>query len=433
MILAATLSFAPVYAASQGASLPYLLDFEVDAVEAAAMAEEWEVFNFDNNDFKWSVKPDGLAFNFNEYGGKAQDALMSPAFNLTPGEYDLSFRLKGGDTNYPLNIGLYSGEAPPASLSSFSASSTITLNGSEKTFEEHNLKLQVNSGGQAHIVFFTDKSKRYGYDLSDIVINRISLSGQEVELTSIPYSAADYSDFAIFNVNGDSEQDGSPTTWRPGADGLRIDSPFQGTDDWAISPAFEIVEGKVYKLSLSTEIAKKSSVEFFTGQAPAVAAMTTKLATLSEGGCREFLFMAGSESELVSSGMRSSRTGQISTLLFMPPGPISFGFHAPSSGATASVISFVLTESTLDDLERRPSNVKNLEAVVSDFEVTLKWNAPDVNNALEPLTTIDKIEVLRNGELLKTFETPAPGDKMQFSDTPARDVSLIQSFRMSET
>lgn len=398
------------------ATLPYELDFSVDPAGAAAKAEGWKVYNFDKNDFKWSVGSEGLTFNLNEYGGKAQDALMSPAFNLSPGEYDFSFSIKGGEEDYPLNIGIYAGDDEPTGVASFVASSTIKLNGSKKTYEEHNLKIEVSTAGVAHFVFFTDKSKRYGYDPYDIVINKISISGQEVEVSSIPYNAGDYSDFTIVNSNGDTEQDGSPTSWQAADGCLKIDSPFPGTDDWAISPALELEAGKVYKVTLAIELEEESSVELYAGQVPAVVAMVNRMGELVSSGEYDFLIKGVDGTE--SAQQRNVASRLASSMLFMPCGPIAFGLHAPAAGAVATVTSFAVTETTLDDLERRPGNVTDLKAEVNELEALLSWKAPAVDNAREPLVSLDKIEVYRGEELVKTFDSPEVGAAMEFRDAP---------------
>lgn len=399
--------------------LPYEFDFTTDAEEAKTKAMQWTSFNFDNNNFKWNVGTDGLTLNLNEYGGKAQDAIVSPAFKLIPGEYDFSFSIKGAESGYPLNIGVYTGEEEPTAISAFTASKTITLNGSKKTYEEHNLKIDVNEGGTARFVFFTDKSKRYDYDPYDVVINRISISGQEISTVTVPYTTTDFSDFRIVNANGDSESDGTPTTWTAKDNTLKIDSPFANTDDWAISPALAIEAGKVYKLTVAAELEEGNILELFAGQSPAVVALVSGMGNITTSGSHEFLVKATDGAAEAKS--LEARSGKISSMLFIPAGSVAFGIHAGNS-AVATISLFSVTESSTDELERHPGNVTDLKYELNEMEATISWKAPACDNAREPLAKLDKIEVYRDNELLKTFDNPAVGSQMDLKDEPGEGV-----------
>lgn len=65
-------------------------------------------------------------------------------------------------------------------------------------------------------------------------------------------------------------------------------------------------------------------------------------------------------------------------------------------------------------------SMESLEVSVVDaltHDVTVSWTVPSESMTGDPLTSIQKIELRRNGELVQTFNDPVPGDEVTFEET----------------
>ena len=185
---------------------------------------------------------------------------------------------------------------------------------------EYKVELTVNDSARARLAVATDPSFDYDWDLYNIMINSVSVSHREFDTVSVPYEPEDYDEFIILNVNDDYEMDGvTPTTWNVTGNILSIDSPFDGTDDWAISHLVELEEGKYYELSLSHDI-EEGMVELYLGNARTPERMEEFIAELT--GKDEF------------------------THTFQATGNVAIGLHAPNTGSVGNVNTIAIREYT---------------------------------------------------------------------------------------
>ena len=66
-----------------------------------------------------------------------------------------------------------------------------------------------------------------------------------------------------------------------------------------------------------------------------------------------------------------------------------------------------------------PGEVSDLKAIPDaegDFKATISFKAPELTINGQSLGSLTKIEVTRDGKLVKVFDTPAPGDRITFED-----------------
>ena len=69
-----------------------------------------------------------------------------------------------------------------------------------------------------------------------------------------------------------------------------------------------------------------------------------------------------------------------------------------------------------------PAMITDLKAEASaldELSVTLKWTNPDTDQAGQPLDAVTKVELYRNGALVKEFTDCAVGAAMEYTDAPA--------------
>ena len=217
--------------------------------------------------------------------------------------------------------------------------------------------------------------------------------------------------FTVVNVNGDSDRWGE-LTWK-----LHTSSSYLGgdvtnfeemwcqtdgaTDDWLFTPAVQLQPGNAYVLRFKMKVGYEDTPEKFEvmfGRSAAIDAMTTMLIperTINNTSYAKF------EKEFIVDEAAS----------------YCFGFHAtPNKGSSLY----------LDDIEIRvnaspaaPARVENLAIEAEpagQLQTTISFNAPTKTIAGDALTSITKIEVLREETVIATIDQPAVGSAQTLTD-----------------
>lgn len=184
-------------------------------------------------------------------------------------------------------------------------------------------------------------------------------------------------------------------------------------DEWLFTPPIHLEPTRTYHLTYKAQSQGNSIVPSFIehmevkmGDAPAVEAMVT---TLVEDGAilneyRKFLDYEA-------------------TIHVEEAGEYHIGFHATTPGAD------LMWMLNLDDVEITPGAEVEGPARVTDLQIealpkgelgaVISFKAPARTIANTALESIEKIEILRGDEVIKTFETPAPGEDMKYQDDGA--------------
>lgn len=175
-------------------------------------------------------------------------------------------------------------------------------------------------------------------------------------------------------------------------------------DDWLISPPIRLEEDKNYRLkyNASNDYAAYGYVqklEIRLGQGTGSESMTRELKATYEVGASTEL------DEVVFSVEKD--------------GTYNVGFHDVSP---ADMYQLSLSSVTLEELsgDEAPAAVTDLEVHPGEegaYSVSLSFKAPTLNKKGEALGSIDKIEVSRGNDLVKTFEAPAPGESLEYVDS----------------
>ncbi len=203
--------------------------------------------------------------------------------------------------------------------------------------------------------------------------------------------------FTILNVNNDDKV----WTLKNSAAYLRYSS-YLDSDDWLITPPMRLQKGKTYRLGyiIYTESGSyKEKIEVKWGAAPTVDGMT----------------------ETILEPYEFSSLSDVSFESYITPdadGVYYVGFHGMSTKYMYGLFIKEISISEGTDLQS-PAAATDITAVPDyngDNKATVKFNAPTLNVKGDKLDAITKIELRRNGDLINTFNNPAPGEALSYLD-----------------
>ena len=170
-------------------------------------------------------------------------------------------------------------------------------------------------------------------------------------------------------------------------------------DDWLISPAFHFEAGKQYNLTFDTwNKGYDERIEVMAGNEATPEGMTIQVVEPTD--------VLWEEPQGLETKLTVSETGTY-----------YIGFHAISP---ADMNKLFVDNVMVDVYEMEaPAAPTDLIAVQTEeqLEVTINFTAPVVKRNGEPLTAnLDKIELVRDGQVIHTFEDVAPGAALTWVD-----------------
>ena len=217
--------------------------------------------------------------------------------------------------------------------------------------------------------------------------------------------------FTVVNVNNDCDRWGE-LTWRLHTSVNYMSGDVQSyeemwcqtdgaTDDWLFTPPIQLRPGNAYVLRFKMKVGYEDTPEKFEvkfGQSATIEGMTTWL--MPERTINNTEYMTFEKEFIVTEA-----------------GSYCFGFHAtPNKGSSLY----------LDDIEIRvnaspaaPARAENLNIVADAtgmLQTAISFNAPTKTIAGDALTSITKIEVLRENTVIATIDAPAVGSTQTLTD-----------------
>ncbi|MBR6981558.1 MAG: choice-of-anchor J domain-containing protein [Prevotella sp.] len=218
-------------------------------------------------------------------------------------------------------------------------------------------------------------------------------------IEELPYSntfdtADEQGEFTILDVNND----GSTWSFYENAARYRY-SATNDADDWLFSPMIKLQAGKKYRFSF--DVYGKSypeRFEVYAGNAFTGEAMSIEILPATD--------VDWNDPKNFSNFFEVSEDGYY-----------AIGIHCISDADQNVMMAdnFLLEEINAD----APQAVENFTVTPGDnvLEATISFTAPTKNNGGEDLTAnLTKIEILRDGEVIKTFEDVAPGTELTYTD-----------------
>ena len=177
-------------------------------------------------------------------------------------------------------------------------------------------------------------------------------------------------------------------------------------DDWLVSPAFHFEAGKQYRLTFDTwNKGYDERIEVLTGTDATPEGMTIQVVEPTD--------VLWEEPQQVEAKIAVSETGTY-----------YIGFHAIS---LADMYKLFVDNVMVDVYEMEaPAAPTDITAVQTEeqLEVTINFTAPTVKRNGEALNAnLDKIELVRDGQVINTFENVVPGAELTWVDN-SEDLTL---------
>lgn len=214
--------------------------------------------------------------------------------------------------------------------------------------------------------------------------------------------ADDLDGYTILNVNEDNIQ------WILDSNAAYL--KYHGShasDDWLITPGITLEGGKTYEVKLNVKVKSArypEQFEMFAGNAATVEAMTISV--------------------IPAASYTNTSYEEVSAYLTVPTGGEYFvGIHGMSAKNMYGIY--------IDDLSITGPISGESPAAASDAEIvpspdgtpsaTISLKAPDTNIAGEALDAISTLTLSRSGAVVKTFDNPAPGAVLSFTDSASEE------------
>ncbi len=189
-------------------------------------------------------------------------------------------------------------------------------------------------------------------------------------------------------------------------------------DDWLISPAFRLQAGKTYRMAIDANCSSNAyieTIEVKMGTALTPEAMTTSVIGVTDLDSEEPVKLENKFITVAETGI------------------YYFGLHAISEADHGSLraANFMLDETLLD----APAAVTDLtvKASTEGLEAYVSFTAPTLSIGGETLTANMSIGLLRNGELIKTFDDVAPGSTVSYTDNDETLVNGVYAYQVVAT
>ena len=215
-------------------------------------------------------------------------------------------------------------------------------------------------------------------------------------------SSADITGFKVVDSNGDGKKWG----YNSGSGALRIQyNSSKAMDDWFFTPAIQLEAGKSYQFSFKARANSDKTPERIEAAVASGTKPATVIATIIppiDLVSKDFVTLTGS---------------------FIPEtsGRYYLGVHAISDKDSYYIY--------VDDIAVSAGVALVGPAAVSDLTVTpdaggaltaeISFKAPLLDLAGQTLESLEKIELYRGETLIKTFENPAPGAELSYTDAEA--------------
>lgn len=178
-----------------------------------------------------------------------------------------------------------------------------------------------------------------------------------------------------------------------------------GSDDWLITPPIELEAGKLYLLAFdawSDYYYYPQTIEVLWGNAPTSEAMTdvilepTTLDKILESNPLEINYYLAPKTS----------------------GKYYIGVHDMSAPdmRSVSISNISVGAATTNDLPAPVENLTVTAGAYGEMTATVKFNAPSKNIADGALSELTKIEIYREGTLVKTIDNPTPGNEYSFTE-----------------
>ena len=205
--------------------------------------------------------------------------------------------------------------------------------------------------------------------------------------------------FTLIDANGD----GKVWTAYNGTVRMQYNSQM-AMDDWLITPPMKLEANKAYKVSFTAYCQGTTfpeRLEVMWGNAATAEAMTNVLLEPTD------ITLTSAEA-VTYEGYVAPQTD----------GTYYVGFHGISDADMfyLNLDNLVIEAGATAGAPGKATNLTLTPDATGDYNVTVAFNAPAVDFSGNELSALTSVVVKREGEVVKTFENPAPGEALSFVD-----------------
>lgn len=212
-------------------------------------------------------------------------------------------------------------------------------------------------------------------------------------------SKESFEKFTLIDANADNVK------WKYGTSTTGSNITTSGTkaaDDWLITPTLPVEAGKSYIVSFENRGYNGNyteKLEVFGGYGATVADMTQSIKSVFDIKTNTF-----TKTEVTFTAPES--------------GWYCIGFHAlsPAKSKILYIKNIVVKEAPSGATPAAVSGFTAVPDVQNALNVNVSCVAPSLSINGEPLTALTKVEIKRGDAVVKTFENPAPGATLSFTD-----------------
>lgn len=229
---------------------------------------------------------------------------------------------------------------------------------------------------------------------------------------SIGYFIPPYSnDFATSSQTAgytivDANKDGKKWGYNSSAKALRIQyNSSKAMDDWVFTPAFQLEEGHSYTFSFMARAHNNSDaerIEAGVSTGTSVSSVVEMIVPATDIVSKEWVTLSGS--------FKPSKSGRYRLGLHAISPKNSYYLYV--SGIEVSAGASTTTPGAVTDLVATPAADGSLKTAIS-------FTTPTVDVSGNAISSLEKVELSRNGELLTTFNAPACGETLSYADEQA--------------
>ncbi|MDE5790585.1 MAG: choice-of-anchor J domain-containing protein [Muribaculaceae bacterium] len=243
-------------------------------------------------------------------------------------------------------------------------------------------------------------------------------STRSSEVKVIPYLATFptqemFDEFTVINANNDNKSSGKPCTWYYNDEKQTARYSYSGennADDWLISPAIHLEEGNEYKLTVNCKNFKSTyygdyeeKFEVYLGQGVTVDAMNSGKRVMNRKTVR-----GGTFNDYTNEGITVDKTGDY-----------NLGVHCVSDAYRGELD---VKQIRLEVIPKAtaPAKASPFTATADEsgmLVVKVDFTAPSKTIGGQTLSgNLKRVELRRNGEVIKTYEDVAPGTALSHTD-----------------
>lgn len=204
----------------------------------------------------------------------------------------------------------------------------------------------------------------------------------------------------------DANKDGKKWGYNSGSQAMRIIySSSIAMDDWVFTPAFQLEEGCSYTFSFKARAHNNSDaerIEAAVSTGTSVASVVEMIVPATDIVSKDWVTLSGS--------FKPSKSGRYRLGLHGISPKNSYYLYV--TGIEVSAGASTSTPGAVTDLVAAPASDGSLKATIS-------FTTPAVDVSGNAISSLEKVELSRNGELLTTFNAPGCGEPLSYEDTEA--------------